>query len=341
MAPDTITLPSGALFDARRTALGVWKGWVIAPFLYFVVLSQTLKQQDDVRRIARSFIGSAFFVCIAAYGSAIAGEGLTHDLRLRGFFESANYLALYLVPALLINARYYLTESVYPARRVGRPGRWGYCDLCTLVVIAYCLMFTRSYAAILGVFGAIGLYLTVLFFRHPVWRRKMSRAILMLALAFSLIILSQARTEKFRQFFEFSGRSSTSVRLEIYRTSLDLLIGHPYIGVGPGLFQPNYQNQSIKTLNHAPMEWNMPHPHNIFLGFWLNAGILGLMGFILMLALVHRPFTWPLIALWGTLIHGLFDMPFWKNDLAMIFWLLLAMILTLQRLNDKGVRPAD
>ena len=78
------------------------------------------------------------------------------------------------------------------------------------------------------------------------------------------------------------------------------------------------------------MEWNIPHPHNIFFAFWLNAGLLGLIALFIFIVFTHRRFTYPLIAFWGLLIHGLFDTPFWKNDLSMIFWLILGAIVILQ-----------
>jgi O-antigen ligase len=78
------------------------------------------------------------------------------------------------------------------------------------------------------------------------------------------------------------------------------------------------------------MEWNIPHPHNIFLAFWLNAGLLGLLALLAIIVLAHLRLTYPLIALWGLVIHGFFDTPFWKNDLSMVFWLVVGAILILQ-----------
>ena len=152
---------------------------------------------------------------------------------------------------------------------------------------------------------------------------------------FIAIILSQLNSPKFKQSLDFKNRSSSSVRIEIYRTSFDLIKENPIFGIGPGLFQANYQIKAPVTLGHAPLEWNMPHTHNIFLGFWLNAGIIGLIAFLLIIILCHTSFSYPLIALWGILIHGLFDMPFWKNDLAMIFWLIIVCILVLQKVKQE------
>jgi O-antigen ligase len=323
-APNFISLPSGETLDAKRTALGVWKGWVFAPAIYFALLTQVLKTKDDVKNVLRSFVYSAALVGIISDVFGLFGEGVTTDMRLRGFFESANYLALYLVPAILMNIYFFLT----------RPKSLRFydkLDLASLAILAYCLFFTQSYAGIIGVFGALGIAALYHLLKNPKQRKKIIIALVVLGATFAVILVTQLNSPKFKQSLDYKNRSSTSVRLEIYRTSWDLIKKSPLVGIGPGLFQANYQNQAPITLGHAPLEWNMPHPHNIFLAFWLNAGIIGLAGFIFILILAHRRFTFPLIALWGILIHGMFDMPFWKNDLAMIFWLVIACILILQK----------
>jgi O-antigen ligase len=324
LAPVGFLLPDGHVLDARQVALGIWKGWVIAPILYFAVLTQVLRTTEEVRKTLRSFVYSAALVGLVSHVLALFSSGLTFDFRLKGFFDSANYLALYVGPAILL-AIYFLFGRGSPKKI------WEYLDIASLSILIYTILFTQSYAGILAVFGALGLFVLRQLIRTPRQRKAIGLALTVLVLAFLAIMATQIRTPKFQQFMDFENRSSTSVRLEIYRVALDLVEKHPLVGVGPGLFQANYQADAPLVLGHAPMEWNMPHPHNIFLGFWLNAGILGLAAFLTLLVLAHRRFTYPLIALWSIVIHGLFDMPFWKNDLAMIFWLIIAAIVILQK----------
>jgi len=82
------------------------------------------------------------------------------------------------------------------------------------------------------------------------------------------------------------------------------------------------------------------YPHNVFLAMWSELGILGLVAFMLLLGtLLWRGwraygaadgFARPL--LWGTSaafiaisVHGLFDTPYFKNDLAIEFWVVAAL----------------
>jgi O-antigen ligase len=323
-SPISIPLPDGTTLAARQVSLGVWKGWVLAPILYFAVLTQMLKTSEDVWKILKIFVFSAALVGIVSHLFALFGNGLTYDFRLNGFFESANQLALYIVPAIPISV-------VFLLHRHKPLQTWDYLNSSALAILVYTLLFTQSYAGILAVFVSVGMMVAFLMFRKRALRKPMLFALAALVLAFVGIAATQVQSEKFRQFLDFQNRSSTSVRLQIYQVAARLVDEHPLVGIGPGLFQANYQRESTEILGHPPYEWDMPHPHNIFLAFWLNAGLLGLAAFVGLLFFAHRRFTFPLVALWAIVLHGLFDTPFWKNDLAMIFWLVIAAIVVLQR----------
>ena len=323
ISPHYIILPLGVELDAQSVALGVWKGWILAPILYFVVITQVFSCKKDVDILLRNFVYSAALVSLVSYLFGIFGTGITYDFRLNGFFESANYLSLYLVPAVLLNI-YFVLQRKKPLRA------YYYIDLIALITIIHAIFFTKSYAAILAIFGALGMTILYFVLFKAKQRRKFIIALIVLFVTFITVILTQINSPKFKQFLDFENRSSTSVRLEIYTVSLDLIKENSLAGIGLGLFQARYQNNATEILGHHPMEWNMPHPHNIFLAFWLNTGIIGLFAFIFLLILAHRKITYPLFALWGIIIHGMFDVPFWKNDLAMIFWLIIGSILILQ-----------
>lgn len=330
-APHFIALPSGILMDSQQTALGAWKGWLVAPMLYFFVFTQVISDGEKLKKLLLAFVYSGALVAVAAYIFGITGEGFTYDLRLSGFFESANYLSLYIGPPLLLGIYYMLHGNILNKREE-------LYNLASVTAMTHALFLTQSYAAIIGVFGALCLYILVLLVRHKKNFLKISLAFLILIITFAAIIGTQSNSRKFQQFMDFENRSSSTVRLEIYEVSVGLIGDYPMTGVGPGLFQGYYQTKGPDMLGQAPMEWNIPHPHNVFLAFWLNAGILGLLAFLGIIALAHLRLTYPIIALWGIVIHGFFDTPFWKNDLAMIFWLVIGAILILQTYGSSTTK---
>ena len=329
-APELIPLPSGEELGAKRVAWGIWKGWVVSPILYFWVLLQSIQTSKQVDKLMKSFMYSGALLVMVSYGFGGWYEGFSDDGRLRGLFESANYLSLYLSPAFLL-ATYFLFQ-----RKKLRRGEF-YLNGGAWLILALGLFFTQSYGAFLGIFGALGLYVLVLLFKKPTWHKKLTISLVGVVILFGALLASQWNTPKFQQMLDFSGRSSSSVRIEIYRTSLHMIAEKPFLGFGPGLFEANYQINAPEVLGQAPLEWNMPHPHNVFLAFWLNAGLLGFLALILLIVLVHGGFTYPLVALWGVLIHGLVDVPFWKNDLAVIFWLLVVGVVVLQGVGKKNL----
>ena len=72
-------------------------------------------------------------------------------------------------------------------------------------------------------------------------------------------------------------------------------------------------------------------PHNLFLTIWLNLGLIGLVAFVWLMVLFFRcqkpsVISYQLSAVMITIIaQGLVDSPYWKNDLAMMFWIFLSL----------------
>ena len=103
-----------------------------------------------------------------------------------------------------------------------------------------------------------------------------------------------------------------------------------------------------KRLFENPFEQYTLHAHNVFLHFWINTGTIGLIGFVV---LVVKFFKQTLVAfkqqrniLLGSviaamvalLVHGLFDAAYWKNDLSVLFWTVLAFGIILSRNSNGG-----
>ncbi|OGI21597.1 MAG: hypothetical protein A3J06_01000 [Candidatus Moranbacteria bacterium RIFCSPLOWO2_02_FULL_48_19] len=108
-------------------------------------------------------------------------------------------------------------------------------------------------------------------------------------------------------------------------------------GIGLGRFQEVY----LEYQKYFPpyLEWAVPQPHNLYLAVWLQTGLLGLIGFILLVSRAiilliknkSRESALLLGLLTLYLIYGLFDTPFFKTDLAFSFWLVIALIMTLPK----------
>lgn len=291
-----------------RIGLGIIKGWFVFPVLFFIMALVVL-DGAKVKKLFRVFYFSALTVSIIALVYWIGGQ-LTFDGRLQSFFNSPNYLAMYLAPAIIIGI-FLIGENkkIY---------------LLSLLPILLAIYFTKSFSAWVALVGAS----LAIFFLTKKKNKKRLIYFLILSLVFFGLLFSQFGTKKAEGLLEISGRSSSASRIMIWKVAQEIIYEKPLWGIGPGNFQNEYLNRQKNYPSY--LEWAVPHPHNIFLAFWLYSGVFGLIGFLGLIFLFFLTFfrqqknALNLMAL-GVMIyilmHGLLDTTYFKNDLAIIFWL--------------------
>jgi O-antigen ligase len=320
-----VILSLASHYPPNLEMLGILKGWILAPLLYFGMMRVVFYEKPSLIRVAvLSMLLGGVVLSFMALNQVFTGEFLTADGRASGPFESANYLSLYLGPLLV-----YSFLSAFQSQNSRE--RWAFALIA--LVLGAALYFSFSYAAWIAVFTAGSL--AFLNWCHGQSKLWFWRGILGLGILGFLLVLSQMGTDKFQQFFEFSERSSSSVRLEVYQIAFAMIRENPLFGIGLGAFDSLYSAMASRVLGHAPFEWVMIHPHNVFLAFWINLGLLGLVSVGLF---IWKSAIWlkeksrhgqglVFFMLLTTLIHGFFDTPVFKNDLAFQFWLFLAILL--------------
>jgi len=149
-----------------------------------------------------------------------------------------------------------------------------------------------------------------------------------------IILAGIADFGKFENIKNLGNRSSLASREIIWKSAGLMIQKNPVFGIGPG----NFQNKYLEYQKYFPPypEWAVPQPHNLFLAFWLEAGIVGFAGFILLLAQFFRDNkkaiennrlygTLCLVIMLYFLIHGLVDTTYWRNDLSTMFWVIIAV----------------
>lgn len=312
-----------------RVSAGILKGWFLDPFLFFLVLISVVGSPAQITNAVKSLFLS---------GLAVAGisltyffypplAGLSYDGRLHGFYLSPNHLAMYLTPALIIGVFLFCCPRISRAEKIFL--------LAALPIIFIPFYLTYSYAAWTALAFSLFLLLYLL-----IKKLSLGKKFLLLAacgLIFLAVVFSQTNMDKFKNLKNLSYRSSLNSRLMIWRAAWLIGKDHPLLGIGPGNFQKYYLDYQSRALGTDPyLEWAVPQPHNIFLAFWLETGILGLAGFILLLfwffmAVLdnfrkNKPLSALLFSLMAyTLIHGFVDTTYWKNDLSIIFWMIIGL----------------
>lgn len=296
---------SALLNDNQRSELGIIKSWFIIPLLFSAVVTASVKKEN----IFKALYLSAFFVSALALVYFFLGQ-VTFDGRLQAFYNSPNYLAMYLAPAILIGF-FNLREN---------KKFYGF----SLGVILAGFYLTLSYAAWLAlVFAGI---LTFLVVKRG---KKAWKIGLILLSILVLFLLLQIGTQKMSDFVQFNKRSSVASRIMIWSVAGKIISNNWLVGIGPGNFQEKY----LAYQKYFPpyLEWAVPQPHNLFLAIWLQAGLVGFIGFVSLLVLWFAD-VWKqkknsllaglsLAIMLYILLHGLVDTTYFKNDLATVFWL--------------------
>ncbi len=117
-------------------------------------------------------------------------------------------------------------------------------------------------------------------------------------------------------------------RLALYTGTAQLLKQSPLVGLGLASFADKFEEVRVGDFTEK-----LIYPHNIFLNFWSETGIIGLVAILWIMVIVIK-IAWKkksfdeadlfISALLVMFIHGLVDVNYFKNDLAMLTWVLLA-----------------
>lgn len=330
-----------------RASAGILKGWFFDPFLLFILIVSEIKTLRQKENILKAFFFSGALVAILSliYLKLPFLDGVAYDGRLHGFYLSPNHLAMFLSPALIAGIWFFYRKFVLMHRRDKINNIMFFFSIILIGVMGLAIYFTYSYAAWLAIFVSL---ISMIYWIIPPIKRK----ILLGGVFLSVIVLflSQNGTSKFENLKNLSYRSSYTSRLMIWRAALEIGKDNFLIGIGPGNFQKYYLDYQAR-FPEPYLEWAVPEPHNIFLAFWLETGIMGLFGFLIILiwflkysiSLLKSDLSDKenlllvavlLSIMVYTITHGLFDTTYWKNDLAIIFWLDLALLPAIKKQPD-------
>lgn len=317
----------------KSVALGQFKAYFVDPLLVFYLMVCCLEKKD-LPLLVVALSGSGLVVSGYSIYQKMIGN-ITSDGRVIGIFGySPNYVALFLVPIIVMQIACSL--QLFKAKRILL---FVICNL-SFVISLYALYLSGSRGGLLAVFGGLIFYCIV-----SIWSKIKTKIGLKIGLALLIIALITGAWLTFKPNFTVtSGRTSTSnnIRYQIWQTSWELAVDKPILGVGLGNFQNSFNDLTKNRVNYP--EFITPlalTPHNVFLMFYLTTGLLGIVAFIWLLYIF---FKWGFVnqkditsrvlmaMMVALLLHGLVDASYFKNDLALLFWIIYgSMIISQER----------
>lgn len=300
--------------------LGQIKSFFIFPIILFLFVVTALRGEN----VPRALEQWRYVLLLSAAGAILFGlnDGFTYDHRLRAWFDSPNLLALFLLPGAVL----WWSEAISPTRY--RIGNW----MAWCVVMA-ALFLTRSYGAVSAALIALAAFVWITRGYVPsasFWRQKLFLVPCILLLVFMSI---EGGTDKWTMLASLHERSSLESRLMIWKSATRMIADQPIFGIGPGRFQEVYL--AYQAYYPPYLEWAVPHPHNLWLAFWLSSGLLGLIAVIGLLGsvmILARPYAMGvkkplfLAVLVSFFVAGFLDVPYFRAEFCYMLWLTLALL---------------
>lgn len=330
-------------FGVSEEKLGQWVVLYVQPLIVFLILSFfAVRNPQFIRQFkiaAYLFLLVAGLLAILQYFTLwtlpMDWQGnMNEPKRAIGFFAHPNAFALFTTPLLA-----WLIPDV-----VGHLNKlWGIFKssnswwqemgvivrqrlyLLAWLVGAFGLLLSLSRGAWLGLLVAAGLYAIL---------SANKKVLLSFLLGFLIIagVVAAVPNLRWRVMLPFYGEKSSLARLSLWDTGTKMIIDSPILGKGLSGFDTNWNK-----FNTDPNLDHYNFPHNIFLNFWVDLGLLGLLGFLILILWIvwqgiirrNNPMALSLLLFMvAVVVHGLIDIPYLKNDLALEFWMIMAISIT-------------
>ncbi len=331
-----LLLSLGAVFVSfSLSSLGLWRAYFLESLMFFLIFIYSFKKFRDLKSIFWAMSILIFSLGLISLWQYFSGWNLPaaynfpNIKRLTSVFSYPNALALLIAPlsGFLFALSFKLKDKVEKI-----------AYLLASIVGFVLVLLTKSEGALLALVLALFIFI---FFQL---KQKIHQASL-LAISVFVIIFSPIKLYLFQAFNDLFWptashfTSSLAIRGLQWQETFSLLKNHWFFGAGLN----NYQSLMAQYHQITWLEIFL-YPHNIFLNFWVELGLLGLVVFILLLVYIIQALrklfikqhilAWPLtlfFIVWLT--HGLVDVPYFKNDLSVLFFLFLGLLVIAQK-ND-------
>ncbi len=245
-------------------------------YQHFVELPETRAryEQDRERLLREAGLASV----MADPAARQAYENRVQSREPFGTFALANSLAGFLAPWLVVVVGLVVRRILAKneAKPAGEWPSWGLLSFL-LIVLATCLLTTKSRSAWLGSLAGIGLLGLDLLARRV--GAGLFRGLAVGALAVALLATLGVWTGSLDAKVLTESNKSLRYRFEYWRGSLHIVGEHPWAGCGPGNFRDAYTQYKLPEASEEVAD-----PHNLFVEVWATAGTPALLALVALYA---------------------------------------------------------
>jgi len=307
----------------KISALGIWKAYFFEAGLIFFLIIALVHNRKDFSHIVFGLSISALLISLYAIAQKFLGFPIPYkwasELRATSIFPYPNAVGLYLAPIILLM----INEGIADIKKIKLSAYFILTSILALIAIAV----AQSDGALIGL--AVGLFIFIILHVLVKGRYKTGIAIIILVLVIASLTFSLVAPVKDKIMLkDWSGM----VRFTIWGETWNMLRDNFIFGAG-------LDGYKIKIWPyHESYQWMevFLYPHNIIFNFWSELGLLGVASFIWLISSFYKTcyllikkervfIITAISAMIVLLVHGLVDVPYFKNDLSILFWIIFSM----------------
>ena len=195
------------------------------------------------------------------------------------------------------------------------------------------MYWAKSESALIAVFSGLIIFGFFKLVKNKKIIKTLSLLVVLIALIFPFIVpapkeidLPGAYQYNFKQKILLQDLSG-QIRRQMWQETENFLFDYPIFGAGLSSYQ-----EKIKAYHKFDYIEIFLYPHNIFMNFWVCFGVFGLIGFLWVSVLLILKLTKNLnknnfiilITFLAIIIQGIVEVPYFKNDLAIVWWLIFS-----------------
>ncbi|OGY20980.1 MAG: hypothetical protein A2126_03105 [Candidatus Woykebacteria bacterium GWB1_45_5] len=338
--PSVLFLAGGAtiavfLSADQRVAAGIWKAYFVEPALFSLVVLDLSIEKKSLSWAIVPLLFSGLWLSVLAVWQAVTGTNqfATYAIsqgRVTAVYTTPNALGLYLGPLTFL-ALGFLFELFRQKQIKLKKSSLAWYLIISLLGFILAIYLSKSRGAGLGVIVALLAFSLMAI--YPIlsnfWQTLFRFSAFFAVVAYLLLnIFVFVKIDSFVSTYKPTTQNSITARFCIWQATKKMLADRPITGAGLSAYQKVYPSYAT-CYSEAHL-----YPHNILLNFWTETGMVGLLAF---LWVIYR--CWKILdrfvnnflavgllsAMVYIFIHGLVDVPYFKNDLAAEFWVLLSM----------------
>lgn len=304
-----------------REGLGLWRAFILEPIIFFYAVTAVFRDRDPKPLLAGA-LGALAVLAAWTFSLLLDGRAISYDDRLLGPYQTANYFALLLVPLIAL-ANFWPRKDWLAGRAI-------------LVGLGLLMLFTSDSRG--GFLALIAAAVVAVLFYGKRLRMFMLAGLVLAGVAVAVMAGPS--------LLEHNEDQVVSARPVVWREAGNVISDDPLFGIGPGQFQDQFR--ANVSGNHDELLYVAPqahNAHNVWLVAWTEWGLLTLVAlagiiFTMIMTIARRFSMWmvlPATMLAAILVHGAVDTSIFKNDLAIVFWLTVAMTVALPVSKRKWI----